>query len=84
MSELKLYRVTLRGMTYSATGTVYGRNYVIAKDSNEAYKQVKDFLDLGGIGFGHEREMDKIELLATTESHNDTRCMLFIDKESGE
>jgi len=41
----KLYRVTLRGMTYSATGhTAYGISYVVADNSDEAYQKVRNFL----------------------------------------
>ena len=37
----KLYRVTLKGMTYNSTGVAYGSSYVIAENSDEAYQKVK-------------------------------------------
>ena len=45
MNLNKLYRVTLRGMTYNSTGVAYGVSYVVAQDSESAYKKVKEFLD---------------------------------------
>ena len=43
--EQKLYRVTLRGMTYSSTGVVEGISYVVATNAEEAYQKVKKRLD---------------------------------------
>ena len=48
---MKLYKVTLRGMTYTATGMVHGISYVIAADPNEAYLKVKNFLKKKDLGF---------------------------------
>ena len=76
--ELKLYRVTLRGMTYATTGVAYGIPYVVAVNLEEAYKKVKKFLDENDLGYSYEREIDKIELLATTYQYNKTGIMLFI------
>lgn len=56
---MKLFRVTLRGMTDS-----YGTSYVVAEDAGQAYKKVKTFLDEKDIGFSKQRELDKIELIA--------------------
>lgn len=75
---MKLYKVTLRGMTHNSTGIAYGISYVVARDSNEAYLKVKDFLDKKGIGFSRERELDKIELLASDYSNSNTSHLLFI------
>lgn len=74
----KLYKVTLKGMTHSSTGVKYGINYVVANDSEEAYRKVRKFLDDGDIGFSSERELDKIELLAENYQYTNTQYMLFL------
>lgn len=74
----KLYKVTLKGMTHSSTGVKYGINYVVANDSEEAYKKVRKFLDDGDMGFSSERELDKIELLAENYQYTNTQYMLFL------
>lgn len=79
-SEYKLYRITLKGMTYSTTGVVYGISYAIAKDSAEAYKKVRTFLDDEDIGFSGNRVLDKIELIAESKHYPECHTILF-DKE---
>jgi len=74
----KLYKVTLRGMTYNSTGIAYGVSYVIAKDPNEAYQKVRKFLDEKDIGFSKYRELDKVELIADTYRHTDVGCLLYL------
>ena len=74
----KLYRVTLRGMTYSSTGVVYGVSYVVAENSAEAYQKVRDFLDEGDLGFSGDRELDKVELIADTYKYTDVKTLLFL------
>jgi hypothetical protein len=74
----KLYRVTLRGMTYSSTGIIEGISYVVARNSDEAYQKVKSRLDDKDYGFAHERELDKIELLAEAYEYTDTKTILYI------
>jgi hypothetical protein len=65
---MKLYRVTLRGMTHtSGSGTTHGDAYVVAKDAEEAYRKVKDYLDDKNFGFSYERELDTIKLLAESD-----------------
>ena len=76
--EQKLYKVTLRGMTYSSTGVVYGESYVVATDSNDAYEKVRDWLNDNDIGFKHERELCKVELLAGTNRYTDTKTLLYL------
>lgn len=61
---MKLYMVTLKGMTYSSTGIAYGISYVIAENTDEAYKKVRKFLDENNIGFTKDRELHNIELIA--------------------
>ena len=74
----KLYKVTLRGMTHNSTGTKYGISYVVANDSEEAYRKVRKFLDKEDMGFSKERELDKIELLAEDYQYTNTNYMLFL------
>jgi hypothetical protein len=74
----KLYKVTLRGMTYNSTGVAHGTNYVVATSMDDAYKKVREFLDINDIGFHKERELDKIELIAEDYRYNDAGFMLFL------
>ena len=74
----KLYRVTLRGMTYSSTGVVYGVSYVIAENSDEAYQKVKDYVDKKDLGFCGDRELDKVELIADSYEYTDVNTLLFL------
>ncbi len=80
MKTKKLYKVTLRGMTSSTSGTAYGISYVVAEDPEKAYQKVRSFLDAGNIGFKKDREMHTVELLAETYKYTDTRTMLFLDE----
>lgn len=74
----KLYKVTLRGMTYSTSGPVYGISYVIAYNAEEAYRKVKSTLDTNDIGYSRDRALDKIELLAENDRYTDTNTILYI------
>lgn len=74
----KLYKVTLRGMTYSITSTVYGISYVVAYDAEEAYRKVKNALDKDNIGYSKDKALDKIELLAENDQYTDTNTILYI------
>lgn len=77
-TENKLYRVTLRGLTYSTTGVIEGVSYVVATNAEEAYQKVKKRLDDKDYGFRKDRELDKIELLASDYEYTDTRTMLYL------
>jgi len=74
----KLYRVTLRGMTYNSTGVAYGLSYVIAENPDEAYKKVRKFLDDNNLGFSEDRELDKIELIADSYRYTDVGYLLHL------
>ena len=74
----KLYRVTLRGMTYSSTGVAYGSSYVIAENSDEAYKKVRKFLDENDLGFANDRALGKVELIADSYRYTDVGCLLHL------
>lgn len=74
----KLYKVTLKGMTSSPTGTNYGISYIVAPDCNTAYLFLRRFLDDRDIGFTKDREMDTVELIAEDALYPDCRTMLLI------
>jgi len=74
----KLFRVTLRGMTTSATGVSHGVSYVVAENTDTAYQKVKKYLDDNDIGFTKDRELDKVELIADTEPYTNVRTLLFL------
>jgi len=76
--EQKLYRVTLRGMTYSTTGIVEGISYVVATGAEEAYQKVKKRLDDKDYGFSKDRELDKVELLASTYEYTHMKTLLYL------
>lgn len=76
--EMKLYRVTLRGLKYNATGVVAGISYAVAKNSDEAYQKVRKRLDEEDYGFSGDRELEKVELLASTYEFTDTKTMLYL------
>ena len=76
--KLNLYKVTLRGMTYSSTGMVHGVAYVVAGNPSEAYNKMRKHLDKKDIGFRRDRELHTIELLASDYEYNDTDIMLFL------
>lgn len=76
--DLKLYKVTLKGMQYSTTGVVYGVSYVVEEDSHKAYLKVREFLDKGDLGFSKDRELEKVELIADTYEYTDVDNLLFI------
>jgi hypothetical protein len=78
MKEEKLYRVTLRGMTYSTTSVVEGISYVVATGAEEAYQKVKKRLDDKNYGFSKDRELDKVELLASTYEYTGTKNLLYL------
>ena len=80
---MNLYRVTLKGMTYSSVGVVYGVSYVVAKDPTSAYEIVKKFLDSEDIGFGHQRILDKVELIAEEGKYPPCNTILFIQEGGG-
>jgi hypothetical protein len=65
-------------MTYSTSGVVEGISYVVATGAEEAYQKVKKRLDEKDYGFPKDRELDKIELLASTYEFTGTRTLLYV------
>lgn len=80
MSELtkKLYRVTLKGMTFSTNATVYGISYVVATNSHEAYLKVKESMDKKDLGYTKDRELDKVELIAEDYQYTSAGYILYL------
>jgi hypothetical protein len=69
----KLFAVYLRGRIER-----FDPAYVIAENSDEAYKKVKTWLDDNKYGFSKERELKKLELLGEDSAYTDTPSRLFI------
>lgn len=74
---MKLFFVKIRG-GYTSNCTNYNEFYVVAKNSDEAYRKVRDFLNKENIGFEYEREMDTITLLAEEPNYPECRTLLFL------
>ena len=77
---MKLYKVTLQGMTTNAIGPIYGISYVVAEDTDKAYTLVRAHLDQHDLGFRTSRELASVELIAEDVMYPDCRTMLFIQK----
>ena len=74
MNTLCLFKVTVRGI-----GSQYKTVYVISDSMDDAYQTYRDFLDIKDYGFEHERELEKIELIAKFYEDAEEDCeMLFI------
>lgn len=76
--NMKLYRVTLRGMTTSVTNTAYGVSYVVAKNPDDAYNAVEQRLRAQDIGFRSDRSLKTIELLAEDVMYPDCGMILYL------
>lgn len=68
-SEKNLYLVELSGLqnNLSRTQPTYGKAYVVAKHSEEAYLKVKKALEDKKIGYEKDRLLHRVTLLATTD-----------------
>ena len=74
MNTLCLFKVTVRGI-----GSQYKTVYVISDSMDDAYQTYRDFLDIKDYGFEHERELEKIELVAKFYTKAEEECeKLFI------
>jgi hypothetical protein len=73
---MKLYKVKLIGV-FGGTSTNYNESYVIANDSEEAYKKVRSFLDRNDIGFKDQRELNSVQLLAEDKQYPECKTILF-------
>ena len=75
---MKLFKVTLRGMTVTSTGVVYGVSYAVAEDPTTAYLKVKKFLESNDIGFSKERELLSVELVADSDPYPGCGTLLHL------
>jgi hypothetical protein len=76
---MKLYRVTCRGMHGGFTvGSSHGIRYVVAETTDQAYACVRADLDRRDLGFKHERELERVELLAEDAEYPDCNTRLQI------
>jgi len=74
----KLYLVSLKGMRGGlGVGISYGSSYVIAENTDEAYRKLKKYLDEKDIGFRKDRVLSSVELVADEEGSNGS--MILID-----
>ena len=67
-----LYKVTVRGFIGN------NESYVLADNPDKAYNLVRNFLDENAYGFGYERELDSITLIATANKY-DNIPMVFVE-----
>lgn len=74
----KLYKVTLRGLTYNSTGVAHSPSYVIAENSDEAYQKVRKFLNDNDLGYSRDRELHQVELIADSYKYTDAGCLLHL------
>lgn len=75
---MKLYKVTLTGMTCSVIGKAYGVSYVVAENTVQAYSKVRKFLDKENIGFSSDRELRMVELIADEVKYSDVKHLLIL------
>ena len=73
----KLYKITLKGMTTGVTYT-HGIAYAVAENTDEAYQNVRAYLDNEDIGFKPERELKSIELIAECADYPDCGIKLYM------
>ena len=66
---MNLYLVTCKGMQTNSTGAPHGINYVLATNPSEAEKKVVQFLEENDLGFKSERQVIRIDLLASAEKY---------------
>jgi hypothetical protein len=75
---MKLFLVECRGMKTSIVGTPHGIAYVLEEDPTKAYNKLKKFLDDNDFGYPHERELDKITLIADSTNYPNCRTKLVL------
>lgn len=76
---MKLYKVRCRGMHGRlSSDTVWGIAYVVAAGPTEAYEMVRQYLVDEGIGFGHEQELQTVELMADEAEYPNCGYRLYL------
>jgi hypothetical protein len=71
----KLYLVTCRGM-HGSPG--HGVAFVVAGDPGEAYKKLRDDLDRRDLGFGSQRELESVKLVAEDGDYPACEMRLYL------
>jgi len=74
---MKLWLVTLQGMTLSINSAPHGMAYVLANDPKEAADKLINYVKSKDLGFRHERELKSVELIAEDVLYPDCRMKLF-------
>lgn len=79
---MKLWKVTCRGML-SGLGTshAHGIAYVVAENSDLAYRQLRTSLNKRDLGFTHERELGKVELIAAEGEYPECGITLYLQEQ---
>lgn len=72
---MNLYLVRCRGMQSALGGPGFGVAYVVAEDPTSAYNKLRADLDKRDLGFGSEREMESITLLAQVAEYPSTAIL---------
>ena len=73
----KLFRVTTR----KGFGP-YGCFYVVALDPEDAYSEVRRYLDKNELCYANERELDRVELLAENYKYAECETILLIQDQA--
>lgn len=74
---MKLYAVHLKGRIER-----FNPAYVVAKNTDEAYRKVKSYLDKKDYAFTSDRVLKNIELIADVGMYGDADSILFLKKET--
>jgi len=74
---MTLYKVKLSGGYRIGK---FAEHYVVAHNLNEAYEQVKKFMDEKDLGFPEDRELDTIEVLGDDDYTSRITMLHLSDK----
>lgn len=76
---MKLWLVKTRGLQVSLVGNVtHGLAYVVAEDSDAAYKKLRTYLDEKNIGHTRERELESVRLIADSKEYPPCGARLYL------
>lgn len=70
---MQLFRISLKGPIGN-----HNNCYVLADDPTDAYNKVRKFLDDEDIGFRRARALNSIEVIADTETDQDSHPMMHL------
>jgi len=77
---MKLFKITLKGLTRNEAGYIAGISYVVASDPNSAYEIVRSALEKQKLGSVQDRELNIIELLAEDDQYAICGTTLYYQK----